>query len=110
MAKRKKSVDFSLNEILGEYFKKAKCEKTSKLFNEKTGTGNSSNSSSNSSKLKMLEDFFNHLKKKETDKENRNDDDLGFEINFGVFQAEPKVSFCYIFKRLLVKTLLSISY
>ena len=98
MAKRKKSVDCSLNEIVGEYLKKAKCKKTSILFNEKTGEGSSSKNSSHSAIKKTLEKFFNHLKEKEAKKENRNDDDLGFEINFGIFQPEPKVSYCYIFK------------
>merc|ERR1712212_247213 len=39
----------------------------------------------------MMEQFFNYLKAKDDEKENRNDDYLGFEINFGVFQAEPKM-------------------
>ena len=89
MAKRKQN-DCSLNEIIGEYLKRSKYGKTLKSFNEKTGDG-SLNDSSSSANQKMLEKFFKHLK--EAEKENRNDDDLGFEINFGVYQPEPKVSF-----------------
>ena len=32
------------------------------------------------------------MKQSEKEKENRIEDDLGFEINFGAFEPEPKVS------------------
>ena len=85
MTKRK--IDCSLDDIIIEYFKKVKCEKTSKMF----GTERSSESEVVS---KSLEKFVKLLKENETKKENRVEDDLGFEINFGAFQPVTKVSFC----------------
>ena len=41
---------------------------------------------------KSLKKFIEFLKQSEKEKENRIEDDLGFEINFGAFQPEPKVS------------------
>ena len=87
MAKRK--MDFGLDDIVTEYLKKIKCEKTSKMF----GT----ESSSETDLSKSLKKFMKFLKQKETEKENRAEDDLGFEINFGAFQPEPKVSFRTVF-------------
>ena len=49
--------------------------------------------SAKSDHTKILERFLEFLKRKETEKENRVEDDLGFEINFGAFQPEQKVSF-----------------
>ena len=83
MAKRK--IDCSLDEIVIEYLKKVKCAKTIKLF--ETG------SSCESDHSKSLKKFIKFVAKSEKEKENRNDDDLGFEINFGAFQPEQKVSF-----------------
>ena len=42
---------------------------------------------------KSLKQFIKFLKQKEMEKENRVEDDLGFEINFEAFQPEKKVSF-----------------
>ena len=81
MAKRKIPVDFSLDEIIGEHLKKAKCEKSLKLFEEKVGP---------SKKPKISDNFWNYLK--ETEKKNTRDEDLGFEINFGAYQPHKKVS------------------
>ena len=39
----------------------------------------------------MRENFLNYLKKKELEKVNV-EDELGFEINFGAYQPEVKVS------------------
>lgn len=86
MTKRK--IDCSLDEIIIEYFKKIKCEKTSKMF----GTERSSKSD-HEVVSKSLEKFLKHLKENETKKQNRVDDDLGFEINFGAFESVTKVSF-----------------
>ena len=83
MAKRK--IDCSLDDIVVEYLKKVKCEKSSKLFGTESSGG--------SDHAKSLKKFMNFLKRKETEKENRVEDDLGFEINFGAFQADPKVCF-----------------
>ena len=83
MAKRK--IDCSLDDIVSEYLKKAKCEKSSKMFaTERSGGIDHSKS------LKKFSDF---LEKSERENENYVEDDLGFEINFGAFQSEPKVSF-----------------
>ena len=83
MAKRK--IGGGLDEFVMEHLKKIKCEKTSKMF----GT----ESSSERDHSKSLKKFIKFLKQKETEKENRVEDDLGFEINFGAFQPEKKVSF-----------------
>ena len=77
-------MELSLDDFIIEYLKKAKNEKTLKLFEgEKTGPNENKN---------VYEKFMNYLKKKEAEKENEKDD-LGFEINFGAFQSEAKVSF-----------------
>ena len=73
-----------LNDYIIEHLKKGNYEKTLKLFEEKNGGPTEENS-------KICEKFVKHLKNKETEKENEIDD-LGFEINFGAFQPEPKVS------------------
>ena len=83
MAKR--NLDSSLDYIVKEHLKKIKCEKTSKMF----GT----ESSSEKDHSKSLKKFIKFMRQKETEKENRVEDDLGFEINFGAFQPEKKVSF-----------------
>ena len=87
MTKRK--IDCSLNDIVIEHLKEVKCEKSSKMFGAER--------SSESDHSKSLKKFMKFLKQKETEKENRAEDDLGFEINFGAFQPEPKVSFRTVF-------------
>ena len=82
MAKRKIPIDCSLDDIIGEHFKNTKCEKSLKFFGEKVGQ---------KKKAKMMVNFFDYLKKKEAEKENVNDEDLGFEINFGAYQPNEKV-------------------
>ena len=83
MAKRKIPVDCSLNDIIGEHLKEAKCGKSLKLFEEKV---------ERTKKPKMMKKFLNYLKEKEEKKENTKDEDLGFEINFGAYQSDEKVS------------------
>ena len=83
MAKRKIPIEWSLNDIIGEYLKEVKCEKSLKLFEEKVGQRK---------KAKIMEKFLNYLKEKEAEKENIKDEDLGFEINFGTYQPDKKVS------------------
>ena len=83
MAKRKIPVDWSLNDIIGEHLKITKCEKSLNLFGEKFGP---------TRKAKMMRKFLNYLKEKEEKKENTKDEDLGFEINFGAYQSDEKVS------------------
>ena len=81
----KRKMDCSLDDIVMRYFKKIRCEKTSKMF----GT----ESSSESDHSKSLKKFMKFLKQKEMEKESRVEDDLGFEINFGAFDPGKKVSF-----------------
>ena len=69
---------------------KIKCEKSSKIFQDLCENDHS----------QSLKKFIQFLKQKE--KENRIEDDLGFEINFEVFQPEPKVSFCTVFEDFLI--------
>ena len=91
MAKRK--IDCSLDEIVIEYLKKVKCAKTIKLFETERSVG--------SDHSKTLQKLIEFLKRRETEKESRYDDDLGFEINFGAFQPEQKVSFLDHFRSVL---------
>ena len=82
MAKRKN--DCTLDEMVGEYLKNKKCEKSLKLFAEKVERNKND-------RMDILEKFVDYLKKKESEKENMEDEELGFEINFGAFQPEKKV-------------------
>ena len=87
MGKRK--IDCSLDDIVIGYLKKVKCEKTSKLFGtEKSDKADHFNS---------LRKFMKFLKQIEKEKENRIEDDLGFEVNFKAFESEAKVSFEKVF-------------
>ena len=81
MAKRK--MDCNLDDIVMEYLKKVKFEKTSKMF------GNECSDRKDQSEL--LEKFIKFMKHNEEEKENRGEDDLGFEINFGAFEPMKKV-------------------
>ena len=83
MTKRKISVDCSLNDVIGEHLNNTKCEKTLKLFEDKVGQ---------TKKAKMMKKFLNYLREREVEKENAKDEDLGFEINFGAYQPDKKVS------------------
>jgi len=84
MAKRK--IDCALDEFVVKYLKKSKYEKTAKLLGE-TNIGNS----------KIMKNFIKFVKineklKNEAKKENLDDDDLGFEINFGAYQSsKPRI-------------------
>merc|ERR1719471_1296895 len=64
------------------YLKKAKCEKTLKLLEEKFDEV--------SEDVRVTEKFSNYLGAKEVKKEIESDD-LGFEINFGAYQPQPKI-------------------
>ena len=87
MAKRK--IDCNLDDVVLNYFKRAKYEKTSKMF--PAGEGKSVAS-------KILKEFMRFLKENDkVKKENRADDDLGFEINFGAYQPEPRLQLKRIF-------------
>ena len=85
MAKRK--IDCKLDDIVMEYLKKVKCERTSKMFGtERSGETDHS---------KSLKEFMKFLKQNEAEKDHSTEDDLGFEINFGAFQPEARVSFLW---------------
>ena len=82
MAKRK--AEFSLDSFVTSYLKKAKCTRTLKFFVDEKRELETKNEH-------LLERFMKYLKKKEAEKRNEIDD-LGFEINFGAYQPEAKVS------------------
>ena len=85
--RRYKCSDDGLSEFVTEYLKKAKYEKSRKLFQNQTGSiiPTQRNSTSN-----LFLKFREFLLKKTVKIEIY--DDLGFEINFGAFQSELKVS------------------
>ena len=85
-------MELSLDDFIIEHLKKAKNEKTLKLFESEKGK-------STKEKTNVYEKFMNYLKKKEAEKENEKDD-LGFEINFGAFRSEAKVSLTSTGKRI----------
>ena len=79
----KQKHDCCLDEIVTECLKRAKHERTLKLFQKQDRYQCSK---------AIYADFVAFLKKSVV-KENKDDDDLGFEINFGAFQCETKVRF-----------------
>ena len=82
MVKRKS--DCCLDEIIGEYFKKKKFEKSLKFLKEKVEQKTDLN--------KTLESLCDYLKKNVSEKANTDHEDLGFEINFGAYEPQQKVS------------------
>ena len=75
MSKRK--IDYTVNDFVIEYLKKAKYEKTLKLIAEKDAGKET---------MKTYKNFINYLKEIETKTKMKNYDDFGFEINFGEYQ------------------------
>ena len=73
-----------MNEFVIKYLKKAKYEKTLKLLAGKDGE-------SKACTAEAYKKFMNYLKQRERKTKNANNDDLGFEINFGVYQQEVKL-------------------
>ena len=86
MAKRK--IDCSLNDFIIAYLKKRKYERSLKLFEDKNGGSEKENPG-------IYDNFINYVAEKEYKKETEIVD-LGFEINFGAFQPEIKVSFVIV--------------
>ena len=82
MAKRKS--ELSLDSFVTSYLKKAKYTRTLTFVVD--GKIELENKAEN-----LLKRFMNYLKKRETEKRNEFDD-LGFEINFGAYQPDIKVS------------------
>ena len=87
MAKRK--IDCSLNDYIIHHLKRQKFEKTLKFFKESVGSSKKANA-------EICARFKSYLMVKEIKKENLTDD-LGFEINFGAYKSETKVSLQYDF-------------
>ena len=79
MAKRK--ADGTLNGFIMNVLKNGKYERTLKLFEEKNECLKKENP-------RKYEKFMKYLVKIEKKKQNENDD-LGFEINFGAYQHKP---------------------
>ena len=86
MSKRK--IDCTLDEIVGEYLKKGKFEKSRKLYEENIRYHEND-------ETEIREKFLNHLKAMGTKKEIKIED-LDFEINFGAYQTDQKVSLIFI--------------
>ena len=82
MGKRKH--DCSLDKIVIECLKRAKHERTLKLFQKQNR---------NQCNKAIYSDFVAFLKNSVVKENKDDDDDLGFEINFGAFQRETKVRF-----------------
>ena len=87
MAKRK--FDCCINGLIVDYLKKRKCEGTLQLLDQKDKY--SKNQKVKHSKHNLSEKFMNYLKQSAAEKRDPTDD-LGFEINFGVFEPVAKVS------------------
>merc|ERR1712131_149491 len=92
MAKRKADFTGSLDGFVTDYFKKAKCERTSKLFQDNNGAPKESEN--------VFERFIKYLKRKQTENIN---DDLGFEINFGAYKPKVKLPILSARKQLQTK-------
>ena len=79
-----------LDSIVIEWMQLIKCEKSLKVFqsevvNEKDEVKTEQNKNS-----RVLEEFKKYLRDQDNDK-SQDDDDLGFEINFGGFRKESNV-------------------
>jgi len=83
MIKRKR--ECSVNDFIAEHLKKAKCEKTLHLFDKQHTTTTKNDGS-------MYMRFVQYLQGKMIKCEVKKEDDLGFEINFGAYQPEVKLS------------------
>ena len=96
MSKRKhECIENELNEIVTEWLMKVKCEKSLKLFQSQKAENSNANSNNVLDKVRKFREFL-MTKTVEVHK----DDDLGFEINFGL-QNEPNVQVSY--RRILIE-------
>ena len=80
MSKRK--IECNVNDFVAEYLKKAKFKKTLDLFDKQ-------NHENKKSSENMNVQFVQYLKAQTM--KNKNEDDLGFEVNFGAYQPEAKL-------------------
>ena len=86
----KRESDSRLDDVLVGYLKRRKYRKTLQLL-EKTHTHESDLQNEETSKK-----FFDYLKRIiKVANEKVEDDDLGFEINFGAYQYNSKVTYNY---------------
>ena len=83
MSKRK--IECDVNDFIVEYLKKAKLKKTVELFDKP-------NVESKKNIEKIYVQFVEHLKAQTMKNKIKNEDDLGFEINFGAYQPEAKLT------------------
>ena len=86
----KRESDSKLGDVLVGYLKRRKYRRTLKSFEKiRTNENNHQNE-------KTCEKFFDYLKKIITVSNKKSgEDDLGFEINFGAYQYNSKVTFNY---------------
>ena len=82
MAKRK--IDCGLNDLIIAFLKKRKYKRSLQLLEDKNGGSEKENTG-------IYDNFINYVAERE-DKKETELADLGFEINFGTFQPEIKVS------------------
>ena len=80
--------NFELESIVIEWMQLTKCEKSLKLFEVVNETDEVK--IEQNKKSRVLEEFKKYLRDQENEKP-LEDDDLGFEINFGVFRKESNV-------------------
>ena len=86
----KRESDSRLEDVLVGYLKRRKYRRTLQSF-EKIRTNDNGQQND-----KTCEKFFDYLKKIITvTNEKFGEDDLGFEINFGAYQYDSKVTFNY---------------
>ena len=80
--------DFELDSMVVEWMQLTKCEKSLKLFQAKVEKSEVKTERNQSFVLDKFEKF---VREQENERKTNDVDDLGFEINFGTFQKEPKV-------------------
>ena len=80
--------DFELDSMVVEWMQLTKCEKSLKLFQAKV---EKSEVKTERNQSFVLDQFQKFVREQENERKTNDVDDLGFEINFGTFQKEPKV-------------------
>ena len=80
--------DFELDSMVVEWMQLTKCKKSLKLFQAKVEKSEVKTERNQSFVLDKFEKF---VREQENERKTNDVDDLGFEINFGTFQKEPKV-------------------
>ena len=81
--------NFELDSIVIEWMKLTKCEKSLKLFQAEVVNETDEVKIEQNKKSRVLEEFKKYIREQEN--KNNQDDDLGFEINFGAFRKESNV-------------------